>query len=247
MSDNNVSAPAPHKASSWGQMAEPILAAQISAQRLGKDSRNEFQNYAYTSAEDIIIEARRCLHENGLALVKNGWFLTWIGDDEDKVLAVEAMYLLVHKDGYTASCRTVYPVCPGKGRPQDKAVNASLTTGLAYFLRDLLMIPRCDEEVDARADAIDGTRGRSAIRSTPTPKKSGKSNKQRFMESVSDWINRDLGDEDVTKACIDLIKVHKLPTDGSCSPRQFGELATWVQEQIQDKTDPGTILREPEV
>ena len=46
-----------------------------------------------------------------------------------------------------------FPIIEDKGRPLDKALAGALTTSLAYYLRDLLLIPKQDEnQVDKRDD-----------------------------------------------------------------------------------------------
>lgn len=55
--------------------------------------------------------------------------------------------------GYFEELVLDIPIVERKGMPADKAALAATTTGITYFLRDLLMLPRGDEdEIDAADD-----------------------------------------------------------------------------------------------
>ena len=54
--------------------------------------------------------------------------------------------------GESQTDKADFPAQLKKGTPLDKAVAAALTTSLAYWLRDLLLIPRVDHEMDKRND-----------------------------------------------------------------------------------------------
>ena len=223
----------------WEGIVPHLLKAQMAVTAVEKASRNDFGGYKYASAEDMITASRAVLHENGLIVTRNGWRLL---NEENATPAVEAVYVLAHKDGHSVVCATQYPVCVGKGRPEDKALNASLTTGLSYFLRDLLLIPRCDEEVDQRPDTISRAGG---TRKTPKPPASskGNNNKHKFMGAVGRWINRDVTEKDTADACINILTLHTLPVDGTATAEQFKEMLSWVEEQIENNIDPSDILR----
>ena len=223
----------------WEGITPHLLKAQMAVTAVQKASRNDFGGYKYASAEDMIMASREVLHSNGLIVTRNGWRLL---NEEGATPSVEAVYVLAHKDGHSVVCATQYPVCIGKGRPEDKALNASLTTGLSYFLRDLLLIPRCDEEVDQRPDTISRAGG---TRSTPKPPASskGNNNKHKFMGAVGRWINRDISEKDTADACINILTLHTLPVDGTATAKQFKEMLDWVEEQIENNVDPSDILR----
>jgi len=227
----------------WVGIIPALLKAQQQVEAVEKASKNDFGGYKYASAEDMITASRIVLHENGLIVTKNGWRVIRAEDGESAPL-VEAVYVLAHENGSAVMCTTQYPICTGKGRPEDKALNASLTTGLSYFLRDLLLIPRCDVEVDQRPDTI--SRG-SGVRNTPKPssgtRKSASNQKTNFMNLVGAWINRDPSEKDTAEACLKILNLHTLPTDGTCSPKQFKEMVKWTEEQIENNIEPDTILR----
>lgn len=223
----------------WEGVIPHLLKAQMAIEAVEKATRNDFGGYKYASAEDMITASREVLHKNGLLVTRNGWRLV---EEPDKKPKVEAMYIVGHKDGHSVVCGTEYPVCEGKGRPADKALNAALTTALSYFLRDLLLIPRCAEEVDQRPDTISRAGG---TRRTPKPPASskGNNNKHKFMGAVGRWINRDISEKDTADSCINILTLHTLPVDGTATAEQFKEMLDWVEEQIENNVDPSDILR----
>lgn len=230
----------PNENSGWVGIIPSLLKAQRQVEAVEKASRNDFGGYKYASAEDMITASRKVLHDNDLIVTKSGWRIIYDGESP----LVEAVYVLAHENGSAVMCTTQYPICVGKGRPEDKALNASLTTGLSYFLRDLLLIPRCDEEVDQRPDTI--SRG-TGVRDTPKPKsgsrKSAANQKTNFLNAVGAWINRDPSEKDTAEACLKILKLHTMPTDGTCSPNQFKEVTKWAETQIADNVEPDTMLR----
>jgi hypothetical protein len=60
-----------------------------------------------------------------------------------------------------------WPIIPEKGRPWDKAHAGALTSSLAYFLRDLLLMPRVEEGTDMDS----GERDRKRQQNTSAPAK----------------------------------------------------------------------------
>ena len=222
----------------WEGILPYLLKAQTAVEAVEKASRNDFGGYKYASAEDMITASREVLHKQGLLVTRNGWRVI---REPDCTPIVEAVYVLGHKDGHSVVCATQYPICTGKGRPEDKALNASLTTGLSYFLRDLLLIPRCDVEVDQRPDTIANKGG---VRSTNKPPASsrGSNNKHKFMGAVGRWINRDISEKDTAEACINILRLHTLPIDGSATSAQFKEMEQWVEKQISDNIDPTDVM-----
>ena len=230
----------------WEGIIPFLLKAQQAVEAVGKASKNDFGGYKYASAEDMITASREVLHKNGLIVTRNGWRLLGHGDEDSwSTPVVEAVYILAHRDGHSVVCATQYPVCEGKGRPADKALNAALTTGLSYFLRDLLLIPRCDVEVDQRPDTISRAGG---TRKTPKPSpvtKSSVGNKQKFMGLVASWINRDVSEKIVAQTCINILELNSLPTDGTATATQFKDMCAWVDEQVSNKVDPADVIQSP--
>ena len=225
----------------WAGIIPHLHKAQMEVEAVHKASKNDFGGYKYASAEDMITASRAVLHNNGLIVTRNGWRV--ISEHVVPPL-VEAVYVLAHTSGHNVACATQYPICVGKGRPEDKALNASLTTGLSYFLRDLLLIPRCDEEVDQRPDTI----SRSGTRSTPLPvggrkSKSTQNNRTKFMGAVAQWINRDISEDSTTDACVKVLELLNLPTDGSATTKQFAEATKYVEEQLANNVEASGLLK----
>ena len=228
--------------SGWGGIIPHLLKAQEAVTGVHKASKNDFGGYKYASAEDMITASREVLHKNGLVVTRNGWRV--IRSDDDSAPLVEAVYVLAHVGGAHVVCATQYPICVGKGRPEDKALNASLTTGLSYFLRDLLLIPRCDDEVDRRPDTIarTGTSKTPLPKDKPTQGKSAVNNRTRFMSSVATWINKDISENDTTDACVKVLGLLDLPTDGTATTKQFAEATSWVEDQLEANHDASGVL-----
>jgi hypothetical protein len=133
-------------------IAEALLAAQQSAQAVAKGSKNSFHNYKYASSEAIIEEAREALTSAGLAVCAVGSLLRREGEH---VTVVSQFHLSVGGGVEGGDLVVTYetPAILEKGRPWDKAVAAARTYALAYFLRDLLLLPRVEEEqIDRRDD-----------------------------------------------------------------------------------------------
>lgn len=131
-------------------LATALLAAQKALPSVGKDSKNSFHHYAYTSAEGMISSCREALHNAGLTLRRAGW--KFDGTPEGGL--VHSQFILAHGvSGESATDEVTWICVPEKGRPLDKALAGALTSSLGYYLRDLLLVPREDEsEMDRRDD-----------------------------------------------------------------------------------------------
>jgi len=128
-----------------------LVAAQLKMKGVAKDSTNTFHQFKYASADDVIAASRVALNGEGLAVVRS-WKITvnelgvWVDSD----------FVLVHEGGTTTTFSACsFPALEGKGRPLDRAIAISLTSSLGYFLRDLLLIPKPDDEsMDRRDDTL---------------------------------------------------------------------------------------------
>ena len=226
----------------WEGIMPFLLKAQQAIGAVGKDSRNDFGNFNYASAETIITASREVLHKYDLIVTRNGWRII---REPDALPIVEAVYVLGHKSGINVVCATQYPiVVKGGAMPEDNALNASLTTGLSYFLRDLLLIPRVEVEGCARQDTMQAKKS-SGTRSTPKPKVTPKKrdHKSNFMKLVGLWINRGLDEKVVAETCVNILEENTLPTDGTATPTQFEDMCKWVQDKIDNKIDPADIIK----
>lgn len=134
--------------------ARSIRAALVAAQRdlrqVSKGSENKFHNYRYASADDMMAACRAALHAHGLSARRTRWCIE--ADETHKWLVCS--YVIEHEDGDSEAhpMATKWPFAEEKGRPLDKALAGALTSSLGYWLRDLLLVPRDDEDMDKRDD-----------------------------------------------------------------------------------------------
>jgi hypothetical protein len=147
-------------------LASALLAAQKALPSVGKDAKNSFHHYAYTSAEGMISACREALHGAGLTVRRAGW--KFDGTPEGGL--VHSQFVLAHgPSGESVTDEVTWIAVPEKGRPVDKAFAGALTSSLGYYLRDLLLVPREDEsEMDRRDDrAYEPRKAAAPARSNP--------------------------------------------------------------------------------
>lgn len=148
-----------------GKLAEALDKARARCKAAHKDSTNTFHKYRYASAESILDEAKAALEGTGVALIPVRNELQVRGSGPNAVLNCHRWMLLTHSSGEAVPVEFDWPVIPDRGRPTDKAYASALTTGLAYYLRDLLTMPRVDPE-----DDIAGREDRDESAAAPPPK-----------------------------------------------------------------------------
>jgi hypothetical protein len=172
-----------HNEQGGANLAAALLKAQASIQAVAKGSTNTFHKFAYVSGDDMVRDARVVLHDAGLVARRTGWQL---GPAEGGGQIVTMTMRLDHPpSGEHFTDIVTLPAFPEKGRPIDKAVLGALTTGLAYWLRDLLLLPRVDEnEVDRRDDRKYDP-ARTATQSKP------ESYRDRLLGLVALWTGAD--------------------------------------------------------
>lgn len=131
-----------------GKLRGAILQAQKNAKAVAKDSNNKFHGYNYASAEHMLVESKDALHSAGVEVHRGSYRLKELAGN----VVCEMVIEVSHPESGEQESHTVdYFVIPDKGRPLDKALNSALTTSFAYFLRDLLLIPRLSK---AEADEL---------------------------------------------------------------------------------------------
>lgn len=126
-----------------------LLAAQKAVRAATHDARNAHHGYSYASAETILIEAKAALNAQGLAVTGGGYECHELAGT---VFCRRSIELRHAASGQVMATSIDYPVCPDKGRPMDKALAGVLTTSMAYYLRDLLLMPRVEGEVAGHDD-----------------------------------------------------------------------------------------------
>lgn len=145
-----------------------IKSALFEAQRLveavSKDAHNDHHKYNYASADAIITEARRCLHQVGLAVLPVGSVIATskMSDTDDKGVIFEwtqerldLTFEVFHSPSGTSMSWPPFSVAviPERGRPLDKAEAGARTYAMSYFLRELLLIPRTGaDDRDGQSD-----------------------------------------------------------------------------------------------
>lgn len=135
-------------------LATALLAAQRALPSVGKDSQFKAGSYgyAYTSSETMIAACREVLHGAGLTLRRAGW--KFDGSPEGGGLVTSQMILTHAGTGESVADEVAWVAVPRGQQPIDKAVAGALTASLGYYLRDLLLVPREDEnEMDKRDDS----------------------------------------------------------------------------------------------
>jgi len=135
-------------------LSAALLAAQRALPSVGKESQFKAGSYgyAYTSSETMIAACREVLHGAGLTLRRAGW--KFDGTPEGGGL-VTSQFILTHAStGESVADEVAWVAVPRGQQPIDKAVAGALTASLGYYLRDLLLVPREDEnEMDRRDDS----------------------------------------------------------------------------------------------
>lgn len=157
-------------------LAAALVVAQTHAVSVGKDARNSHMGYRYASAEAIIAEAKEALALAGIAVVPLSSSLLhddaqWTAVGISAVLS--STWRVLHgESGEHVDMASQWPVVPEKGRPPDKATAAARTASLGYFLRDLLQLPRVEEDTGLDdSDRHDGERyAKSATKAPPAAK-----------------------------------------------------------------------------
>lgn len=134
-------------------IATALYDCQQALDAVEKASVNTFHKYKYASSDDMVKAARAALNAGGLAVCRHSFDIRIIGEGEGAIMLVDSQYLVTCRSGEGVLMSSTTPVVPERGRPWDKALAGALTIGLSYFLRDLLLIPR--EEEDSHPDRRD--------------------------------------------------------------------------------------------
>ena len=124
-----------------------LQAAQADADQVAREGINVGGGYVYARAEDMIRGAKEVLARHKLAVFP-------VATRTERHPAAHGVgvetylvrtWTLVHLTHGTLSLGDhAWPVVPETGRPFDKAWAAADTSSLAYFLRNLLQLPRTE-------------------------------------------------------------------------------------------------------
>lgn len=154
------------------KLSEALALARDRCKAAVKGNRNTHHNFDYASADEVIAVARAAMAESGIAIIPQKHKLTVEGHDKFAFHSLERVFVLSHSSGEFTVIELNWPVIPGTGRPLDKALATALTSSLAYWLRDLLQMPRGD---DTDMSARDDTKAKAAPKPTPAPAPAEKS------------------------------------------------------------------------
>lgn len=150
LSEDNtqVAGPAAASVEAIPRLWAALCVARERVRAVEKAAKNEFHRYQYASAEAIIAEASEAMDGTGLAVFLVGMDTTWedaVKNSEGKVILRGKgifTFRVAHAGGGYFDVVRHGTLIAEKGRPEDKAEYGAETESLAYFLRDLLLIPR---------------------------------------------------------------------------------------------------------
>mgnify|MGYP003112413499 FL=1 len=165
-------------------LSTALAAAQASADRIDKDSRNDFARYDYTSAESMMAMWTVIGEAHGLSLYPAALNI------EGGVL--RTCWILEHAESEgTREIRMDWPIVEAKGKPMDKAVASARTSSLGYLIRDLLIAPRVHPTDDmdhprwsmGDKEPQKGRQGSASKKASPTTW-NGNGWPQRYVEAL---------------------------------------------------------------
>jgi hypothetical protein len=136
-------------------IAQALAQAREQCKAASKDAHNSHHGYKYASAESILTEATQAFTSTGLHVLLFPPKLQVLGTGNLATYEMVRLVALIHSSGEAVPLGDLHwPVIPDRGRPLDKAFAAAITTSEAYYLRDLLLMPRVDEagQMDDRDD-----------------------------------------------------------------------------------------------
>ena len=189
-------------------LAAALCAAQKSLRGLQTDARNDFARYSYVSSDKMIEAGSRALSLAGLALVTVENQIEPMSIGSDAILRHRRVFRLLHTSGESVDMEHVWIAVLAKGRPWDKAIASSDTTGLSYFLRGLLLVARGDE-----SDDMDHTPSR--------PEPSGSPAFHEFMERLERT-------EMKIAPLSDMLAAMGRPNPAKMDPSQLTNLIGWL-------------------
>ena len=170
-------------------LATALAAAQASADRIDKDSRNDFARFDYTSAESMMAMWTVIGEAHGLILRPK-----CVGRPVqiEGVTWLESVWMVEHSEtGESLEVEGFWPIVEAKGKPMDKAVASARTSSLGYLIRDLLIAPRVHPTVDmdhprwsmGDKEPQKGRQGSAGKKASPTTW-NGNGWPQRYVEAL---------------------------------------------------------------
>ena len=129
-------------------LASKLLKAQSLAAEVEKSATNSHHKYSYAPADAVVAVGKLALNGAGLIVVNTG-----VKVDRERDVVVGTFLLLDAESDEKQELFAELPYCPSAGRPDDKAVLASLTELRGYLMIGLLQLERVDaSDVSGRDD-----------------------------------------------------------------------------------------------
>lgn len=144
-----------------------LVQMQAAVKGVEKDGSNSFHRYKYATAEAIIEEAKPALAASGVVVLPISAEIVRSGEAATLHRVFRVCWPTRDGEDQLADMTLDWPIIPEKGRPWDKAHAGALTSSLAYFLRDLLLMPRVEEGTDMDSGDRDRTRQQSTSGDAP--------------------------------------------------------------------------------
>lgn len=148
------------------KFAAKLAAVQMDVTAVPNDAWNDYQKYAYTSAEAILAMARPLFAKHDLAVLPSTRGIKLSGEDKQKTALVKIDLTLIDtQTGYSESS----PFYGFGQDTSDKAVPKAYTMALKYGLRVLLMIDLPDDAEDGQKQPPRQNAPRPAAPAQPKP------------------------------------------------------------------------------
>jgi hypothetical protein len=144
------------------ELAQALTSARRATDGIIHDA--QAPSYSYASTEAMLDKYRLLLLEHGLVLELVSAEIQEAGgyvvagsknasrEEIGESLKTRCVFALTHISGESREYVRELPVCPGVGRPADKAALANQTETWGYMMRDLLMLPRVNSQKAKQLD-----------------------------------------------------------------------------------------------
>lgn len=145
-----------------------LLGAQKAIMNVKPNAKNTYHNFTYVSSDEMIAEARSVLHQNDLVVFRTNFEVQFGGSEHGMLVS---NFVLMHSpSGEKYESNSCWFIQPEKGRPIDKALAGALTSSMGYYLRDLLQVPRQEDDMNTRDDTKYEPTKKAVAAPLPPPK-----------------------------------------------------------------------------
>ena len=208
-------------------LREALAQAQALADRIPKESTNQFARFDYTSAEAMFDMWTKISEATGLVLTPVSFRF-----DRGEPPMLNCRWNLEHVE--STDVRPLewdWPLVTGKGKPMDKAMASARTSSLGYLIRDLLVAPRVNG-----TDDMDHSKWSQLEDADPAPtppkKKAAKSTQSGAGEKSSKSPRTEATDDLFALAVFARLKSMK----GSPTPKEVEAMClSWSKGKIHPR------------